>query len=62
MITTDQELPYQQNFTGRRISILILFAPTNRLADPELLVSSALRSLETIATGEIIRIRRGLTT
>jgi hypothetical protein len=57
MITTDQELPYQQNFTGRRISILVLFAPTNRLVDLGRLVPSALQPLETIGPGQIVRIR-----
>ena len=33
MITTDQEIPYQQNLGRRKIVILILCAPTNRLAD-----------------------------
>ena len=38
LITTDQEIPYQQNPGGRRISILILCARMNRLADLRLLV------------------------
>jgi hypothetical protein len=31
--TTDQAIPHQQNLTTRRISILILCAATNRLAE-----------------------------
>lgn len=57
MITTDQEIPYQQNLGGRRISILILCAPTNRLADLKLLAPAALRSLSSIEPGQVIRLR-----
>jgi hypothetical protein len=30
IVTTDQEIPFQQNLDHRRIAILILCAPTNR--------------------------------
>ncbi len=56
LITTDQEIPYQQNLDGRRISILILCAPTNRLADLKLLVPGALLSLRYIQPGQVIRL------
>jgi hypothetical protein len=29
LITTDRKIPFQQNFTVRRISVLVLSAPTN---------------------------------
>ena len=44
MIATDQEIPYQQNFGLRRIAILILRAPTNRLADLKRLAPATLRA------------------
>ncbi|HEY3440300.1 MAG TPA: hypothetical protein VGK29_06095 [Paludibaculum sp.] len=56
LITTDQEIPYQQNLDGRRISILILCAPTNRLADLKLLVPAALGRLNLIEPGQVIRL------
>ena len=56
LITVDQEIPYQQNVSGRYIAVLILCARTNRLADLSLLVPSALRALEFIAPGEVVRI------
>ena len=56
LITTDQEIPYQQNLDGRRISILILCAPTNRLADLKCLVPAALVSLHSIQPGQVIRL------
>jgi hypothetical protein len=56
MITTDQEIPYQQNFGHRRIAILILCAPTNRLADLKRLVPAALRALDAVMPGQVLRI------
>jgi hypothetical protein len=56
MITTDQEIPFQQNLTVRRISILILCAPSNRLADLSRLVPAALRALVAITPGQVVRI------
>jgi hypothetical protein len=45
LITVDQNIPDQQNFSGRSISLVILCAPTNRLRDLELLVPAAISSL-----------------
>lgn len=56
LITTDQEIPYQQNLDGRRISFLILCARTNRLADLKLLVPGALLLLQSIQPGQVIRL------
>ncbi|MCX6598048.1 MAG: hypothetical protein NTV70_16955 [Acidobacteria bacterium] len=56
LITTDQEIPYQQNLDGRRISILILCAPTNRLVDLKPLVPSILRCLSSIEPGRVLRL------
>lgn len=57
MITTDQEIPFQQNFDRRSIAIVVPCAPTNRLADLLLLVPVALTALDTIAPGQILRVR-----
>ncbi len=56
MITTDQEIPYQQNLAILHISILILCAPTNRLADLKLMLPATLRALDSIAPGQVVRI------
>lgn len=56
MITTDQEIPHQQNLVMRRISILILCAATNRLADLTPLMPAALLALDALAPGQFIRI------
>src|ERR1035441_6447918 len=57
LITVDQNIPEQQNFAGRSISVLILCAPTNRLRDLELLVPAAVSALHSIGRGEVVRIR-----
>lgn len=56
MITTDQEIPYQQNLGRRRIAILILCAPTNRLADLKGLVPATLRAVDAVTPGQVLRI------
>jgi hypothetical protein len=56
IITTDQEIPYQQNLTLRKISILVLCAPTNRLADLRPLVPAAIEALDSAKPGQVIRI------
>jgi hypothetical protein len=57
LITTDQEIPHQQNLRSRRISVLILHAPTNRLADLKNLVPAALRALESLRPGHVFTVR-----
>jgi hypothetical protein len=44
-VTVDQSIPYQQRLVGRRIAVLILCAPTNRLRDLQPLVRRALAAL-----------------
>ena len=56
LITTDQEIPYQQNLDGRQISIIILCAPTNRLADLKVLAPAVIRSLDSIEPGQVLRL------
>ena len=45
IVTTDQEIPFQQNLAGRRISIMVLCARTNRLVDLMPLIPSALQAI-----------------
>ena len=56
LITTDQEIPYQQNLDRRRIAIMILSAPTNRLADLTPLLPAARAALREMAAGAVVRI------
>lgn len=55
LITVDQGIPEQQNMADRRIFVLILRAPTNRLRDLEAIVPAALSALQAIQPGAIVR-------
>ena len=57
LITVDQNIPDQQNFAVRRISLAILCGPTNRLRDLELLVPAAISALASIGPGDVVRIK-----
>ena len=57
LVTADQNIPDQQNLTGRRISLVILCGRTNRLRDLELLVPGAMSALGSIGSGRVVRIR-----
>lgn len=56
LITTDQHIPDQQDLTGRDLAIVILRAPTNRLADLTPLVPAILAALDTLTPGQVVRI------
>ena len=57
LITVDHNIPDQQNLAGRRLSLIILCGPTNRLRDLELLVPAAVSALRSIGRGDVVRIR-----
>src|SRR5258707_11654659 len=57
LVTVDQNIPDQQNLAGRRISLLILCGPTNRLRDLELLAPAAISALRSIGPSDVVRIR-----
>ena len=54
LITIDQNIPDQQNLSGRRLAILILSAPSNRLGHLKKLLPDALTALQSIAPGEVV--------
>ena len=56
LITVDQNIPDQQNLSGRKLAILILCAPTNRLRDLETLVPFAISALDSVQPGQVIRV------
>jgi hypothetical protein len=57
IITVDQNIPEQQNFFSRRIALIILCGPTNRLRDLAPLAPAVLAAIGTIHPGEALRIR-----
>ena len=57
LITADQNIPDQQNLSGRRIALVILCGPTNRLRDLAPLVPAAVSAMALIGCGDVVRIR-----
>jgi len=57
LITVDQNIPDQQNLAGRKIAVLILCGPTNRLRDLISLVPAAVSALSNTRLGDVVRIR-----
>jgi predicted nuclease of predicted toxin-antitoxin system len=56
LITVDQSIPDQQNLAGRKIAIVILCGPTNRLRDLAPLIPATLSTLGSIEPGDVVRI------
>ena len=56
LITVDQNLPYQQNIAGLNLAILILAAKKNSYVRLKPLIPRALRALECLRVGDVIRI------
>jgi predicted nuclease of predicted toxin-antitoxin system len=57
LLTVDQNIPDQQNLSGRNISLMILCGRTNRLSDLARIVPAAITALDQIASGAVVRIR-----
>jgi predicted nuclease of predicted toxin-antitoxin system len=57
LVTVDQNIPDQQNLSGRRISIVILLGRTNRLGDLKPLAGATLSAIASIKLGRVLRIR-----
>jgi predicted nuclease of predicted toxin-antitoxin system len=58
LVTVDQSIPDQQNLAGRKIALLILSAPTNRLRDLRRLIPAALAALDAIRPGQVERVSK----
>ena len=56
LVTIDTNLRYQQNLTGRKIAILLLSAPTNRLDVLAALFPACVQSIATIKPGDFVEI------
>ncbi|MBN4006129.1 DUF5615 family PIN-like protein [Nostoc sp. LPT] len=57
LLTTDQNLRYQQNLQQAGVAVLVLVASSNRLPDLLPLIPSVRNVLETIAPGGVVEIR-----
>lgn len=56
LLTVDHGLPYQNNFSGRRISVLAVCSRTNQIEDLLPLVDLILGALRDLVAGEIRRV------
>jgi hypothetical protein len=56
LLTTDQNLRYQQNLSQAGVAIVVLVATTNKLIDLLPLVPEAIFALNSIIPGEVIEI------
>jgi predicted nuclease of predicted toxin-antitoxin system len=56
MVTSDRNIKYQQNMTGRRISILILCAKSNRIKDLPPLMPACAEALLSILPGRVVEV------
>src|SRR5579863_6204654 len=56
MVTSDRNIKYQQNMTGRRISILILCAKSNRIKDLLPLMPACAEALLSILPGRVVEV------
>jgi hypothetical protein len=56
IVTVDQNIPHQQNVSNRRIAILILRAPTNRLEHLRRMIPAVLAALAVIQSGEVLTV------
>jgi predicted nuclease of predicted toxin-antitoxin system len=57
LLTNDKNIKYQQNMRGRRISILILSAKSNRLEDLLPLIPACADALRSIQSGQVVEVR-----
>jgi len=56
LLTSDKNVKYQQNMTGRKISILILCAKSNRLKDLLPLIPACAKALLSLRCGLLVEI------
>lgn len=56
LLTIDRGIPYQQNLTGQAISVVLILARSNRIADLLPRVPDVLRALRSIEPGQVVQI------
>ena len=57
LLTVDQNLRYQQNLAASGVAVVVMAAPTNRLADLLPLIPSVEATLGKIQPGHVVEIR-----
>lgn len=56
LLTTDQNLRYEQNLKQANVSVVVLVAPSNRMSDLVPLMPEARKVLNAISPGQIIEV------
>lgn len=56
LLTSDRNIKHQQNMTGRKVSILILCAKSNRLKDLLPLMPACAQALLSIRPGNVVEV------
>jgi len=56
LLTVDQSIRHQQNLQAAGVAVLVLVAPSNRLADLVPLIPSAQAALASIKPGDVVEI------
>jgi predicted nuclease of predicted toxin-antitoxin system len=56
LLTSDRNIKYQQNMTGRSVSVLILCAKTNRMKDLLPLMPACAEALLSVQPGDVIEV------
>jgi hypothetical protein len=57
LLTTDQNLRYEQNLQQAGVAVVVLVAPSNKLSDLLPLMPNARNILNIIAPGEVIEVK-----
>lgn len=57
LVTTDQNLQYQQNLRNFKIVIIVLIAKSNRIDDLQPLVPEALNVMQAMTAGQLAEVR-----
>jgi hypothetical protein len=56
LLTTDQNLRYQQNLQQAGVAVVVMVAPSNRIPDLIPLIPQVCEVLATIAPGQVIEV------
>ena len=56
LVTGDQSLQFQQNIAKRRLGVVVLWAPSNAIEDLLPLVPSALKAIQEVQPGRLVRV------
>lgn len=56
LLTSDRRIKYQQNMSGRRVSIVVLVAKSNRLEDLLPLMPACAQALLSVSPGQILEV------